>query len=60
MAMTVMVRTLASSGRLAMKRTASATCWTSMRGSTIMEPLAWGTPLTIRAVISVAALPMSI
>ena len=31
-----------------------------MRGSTIMVPLAWGTPAVIRSVISVAALPMSI
>src|SRR5712671_2853197 len=31
-----------------------------MRGSTVIEPSAWGTPLVMRWVISVAALPMSI
>src|SRR5258706_316450 len=31
-----------------------------MRGSTIVSPFAWGTPLVMRSVIGVAALPMSI
>ena len=52
--------TLASSGRLAISSTASATCRTSMRGSTAVVPFACGTPADMRSVISVAALPMSI
>ncbi len=59
-AITVMNWTLASSGRLAMYRTARATCWTSIRGSTSISPFACMTPSTIAWVISVAALPMSI
>src|SRR5260370_11157627 len=43
-----------------MYRTARATCWTSMRGSTSISPFACMTPLTMACVISVAALPMSI
>ncbi len=39
---------------------ASATWFTSIRSSTAVEPSAWGTPLVIRSVIGVAALPMSI
>src|SRR5580658_2934713 len=59
-AITVMNSTFASSGRLAMYSTASATWRTSMRGSTKIEPFACGTPLDIRSVISVAAFPISI
>ncbi len=43
-----------------MRSTALATCFTSMRGSGAILPSACGTPFTIRAVSSVAALPMSI
>ena len=43
-----------------MKTTASATFATFIVGSTATDPFACGTPLAIRAVISVAALPMSI
>jgi hypothetical protein len=39
-AIRVMNWTLASSGRFAMNTTASATCRTSMRGSTAIEPFA--------------------
>src|SRR5829696_4922434 len=35
-------------------------CFTSIRGSTIMVPLACGTPCVMRSVMSVAALPISI
>jgi len=59
-AITVMNWTLASSGRLAIYTTASATCWTFIRGSTIVVPFACGTPCVIRSVISVAAFPISI
>ena len=59
-AITVRNRTLASSGRLAMYTTARATCSTSIVGSTAVSPLAWSTPIFIRAVISVWALPTSI
>ena len=37
-----------------------ATCSTSNVGSTFIEPSAWAVPDGIRAVMSVAALPMSI
>ena len=58
----VMVRnwTLASSGRDAMYRTASATWRASKVGSARTVPLAWRMPWLIRSVSSVAALPMSI
>jgi len=59
-AIKVMNWTFASSGRFAMYTTASATCRTSMRGSTNMFPFACGTPAVIRCVISVAAFPISI
>ena len=60
-AMTVMNSTLASSGRLAMWTTASAT-WRDVhrRLDGDQLPSACSTPLAMRAVISVAALPMSI
>ena len=58
--MTVTNWMFASSGRLAMCTSMSATCRTSIRGSTIMAPFACGTPAAMRSVISVAALPMSI
>ena len=40
--------------------TMSATCFTSIRGSTIMVPFGCGTPLVMRSVMGVTALPMSI
>src|SRR5207244_9097414 len=43
-----------------MYTTARATCSTSSRGPTALSPFACGTPSTLRCVISVAALPMSI
>ena len=58
-AMTVMVCTLASSGRLAMQTSARATFSGSMSGSTATSPFACGTPSAIRAAISVRALPTS-
>ena len=59
-AISVMNCTFASSGRSAMYTMASATCFTFMRGSTIIVPFACITPFVIRCVISVAALPISI
>src|ERR1017187_887603 len=59
-AITVINCTLASNGRLAIYRTASATCRTSITGSDVLDPSACGTPDAMRAVISVPALPMSI
>ena len=59
-AITVMNSTLASSGRLAMWSTASATRCGSITGSTAVVPFACGTPLVIAEAISVSALPMSI
>src|SRR5437867_13050499 len=59
-AMTVMNRTLASSGIRAMQSTAFATFSTSIVGSMATVPFGCGTPLAIRSVIGVAALPMSI
>src|ERR1022692_2661531 len=59
-AITVINCTLASSGRFAIYRTASATCRTSITGSGFRDPSACGTPDAMRAVMSVAALPMSI
>jgi hypothetical protein len=38
----------------------SATACTSISGSTAISPLACGTPVAMRAAMSVAALPMSI
>lgn len=51
---------LASSGSSAMCRTVRATSATSMVGSGAIRPSAWRTPRPIAAVMSVAALPMSI
>lgn len=59
-AITVMNWTLASSGSAAMKTTARATFSTAMVGSGASLPSAWGMPSCMRAVIAVAALPMSI
>src|SRR6185503_20184112 len=59
-AITVMNCTFASSGRLAMYTTARATWATSRRGSAAVWPLACRTPVANAAVMSVAALPMSI
>src|SRR2546428_11377954 len=59
-AITVMNRTFASSGIPAMQSTAFATFSTSIVGSTATVPFGCGTPLAIRSVIGVAALPMSI
>jgi hydroxyethylthiazole kinase-like uncharacterized protein yjeF len=59
-AITVWNSTLASSGRLAMYSTDWPTMLTSISGSMAISPLACGTPLAMRAAISVAALPMSI
>src|SRR5262245_66590955 len=58
--MTVMKSTLVSSGIRAMHSTALATFSTSMVGSIIVVPFGCGTPLAMRSVIGVAALPMSI
>ena len=58
--MIVMNCTFESSESPAMNTIALATSCTSMRGSTIICPLAWTIPLAMRSVISVAALPMSI
>ena len=58
--MTVMKSTLVSSGIRAMQSTALATFSTSMVGSIIVVPFGCGTPLAMRSVIGVAALPMSI
>src|SRR5262249_29580215 len=60
LAMIVMNCTFADSGKSAICSTASATCSTSISGSTATCPFACGTPLAMRAAISVAALPMSI
>jgi 2-hydroxychromene-2-carboxylate isomerase len=59
-AITVMNSTLASSGRLAICRTASPTRRTSIRGSGRRLPSACRMPVLIRWVMSVAALPISI
>src|SRR5258708_40005034 len=59
-AMMVMTCTFESSGRRAMNTTASATWFTSMRGSIMISPLGCGTPLVMRSVIGVAALPLGI
>ena len=59
-AITVKNSAFASSGKLAMYTTARATHSTFIRGSTAEVPLACSTPCTIRSVISVAALPISI
>ena len=59
-AVTVMNCTLASRGNPAMNSTASATCRTSKVGSGITRPSACRAPRAIPAVMSVAALPMSI
>ena len=56
-AITVIVSTLASGGRLAMYATARPTSATSIEGSSRIEPSAWATPDAIRAVIAVAAFP---
>src|SRR2546425_1196450 len=58
--MTVMNSTLASSGIRAMQSTAFATFSTSIVGSMATVPFGCGTPLAIRSVIGVAALPISI
>ncbi len=58
--MMVMNCTLVSSGSLAMETMALATCDTSKSGSGATVPLAWGTPLDMRAASGVSALPMSI
>ena len=58
--MMVMNWTLVSSGSAAIWTTACATWFTSISGSMAISPLAWGTPLAMRAAISVCALPMSI
>ena len=47
--MMVMNWPFATSGRFAMQRTALPTCATSISGSTLTEPSAWGTPLPILA-----------
>src|SRR6478752_2699925 len=60
LAMTVMVRTLASSGSDAMWRTAFATWTASIMGSGATVPLACSTPRVMRSDSSVSALPMSI
>src|SRR5687767_4090940 len=59
-AMMVMNWTLVSSGKFAICSTAWPTWATSMRASTMTVPFACCTPLVMRSVISVAALPMSI
>ncbi len=43
-----------------MCRTVRATSATSITGSGTTSPFAWSAPVSIRAVMSVAALPMSI
>src|SRR5437667_1669358 len=58
--MTVMNSTLASSGIRAMQSTAFATFSTSIVGSMATVPFGCGTPLAIRSVIGVGALPISI
>lgn len=58
-AMTVANWTFASSGSAAMCTTVAATSAASITGSAASCPLAWRMPLCMRAVISVAALPMS-
>src|SRR5437899_12131573 len=58
--MTVMKSTFVSSGIRAMQSTALATFSTSIVGSIMVVPFGCGTPLAIRSVIGVAALPMSI
>src|SRR4051812_27044321 len=50
----------ASSGRFAIIRMVLPTCLTSMVGSTLISPFACLTPFAMRAVIGVAALPISI
>ena len=52
--------TVVSSGRFAMYTPVDATCSTSNVDSTFIEPSAWAVTTSIRAVMSVAALPMSI
>ena len=52
--------TFVSSGRFDMYMTVDATCATSNVDSTFIEPSACAVPDGIRAVMSVAALPMSI
>src|SRR5690242_2446452 len=59
-AMIVMNCTLASRGKLAIYRTASATSLTSILGSTIVDPLAWRIPVAIASLSALTALPMSI
>jgi hypothetical protein len=59
-AMIVMNWTFVSSGRPAMWTMVDATWAASNVGSARLEPSACGTPEVMRAVISVAALPMSI
>ena len=59
-AMIVTNWTFVPSGRFDMYTTVDATCSTSNVGSTFIEPSACAVPVGIRAVISVAALPMSI
>jgi hypothetical protein len=51
---------LLSSGRLAIVSSASLTDFSGMRGSGFIVPSACGTPPTMRSVMSLAALPMSI
>ena len=50
---------MASSGSEAMCTIARAVCSTSISGSGMIVPLAWGTPFFIRAASGVSALPMS-
>mmetsp|Transcript_4367 Transcript_4367/g.11412 ORF Transcript_4367/g.11412 Transcript_4367/m.11412 type:complete len:273 (+) Transcript_4367:168-986(+) len=59
-AITVMLSTLAESGRLAMYTTALATSSTAIIGSTTFCPCGCMIPMRIGPVISVEALPMSI
>ena len=59
-AITVANCTFAPSGRAAIWTTVRATSAASITGSGLVVPSACGTPCCIRAVISVAALPMSI
>ena len=59
-AITVVNRMLAEGGRRAIVSRVSTTACRSMRGSGFTLPSACGTPFTMRAVISLAALPMSI
>ncbi|MBT3150840.1 hypothetical protein HTV45_08060 [Streptomyces sp. CHD11] len=59
-ARTVANRMFASGGSSAMCRTVRATSATSVTGSGTVCPFAWRTPVSMRRVMSAAALPMSI